>query len=155
MRRLLVEHRFVVPVSFYLFGIQDIDETALDSPFPDGAVSGELVTVLPGRLDVTTGVHTQAVALHVQCWSGEPGRLEGGDGWDATASGSLTVPSGGMAVWEVMGRTPDTFALPDGAGAYQFDAYDSGREQARSLSRHKATCIPQEVEEITVRFWPS
>ncbi|WP_328934942.1 MULTISPECIES: hypothetical protein [unclassified Streptomyces] len=140
-------------MSFYLFGIQDTDEAALPSLFPDGAASGDLVTALPGRLDITTGVHTQYVTLHVQCWSGDPGAPEEGV-WDAVASGTLAVPSGEMAVWEMMGRTPDTFRLPQGAGAYRLDARCSGREQARALSRQKATRIPREVEEITLRFWP-
>lgn len=154
MSRLCVDRTFVVPVSFYLFGVQDTDEVALSSLFPDGAASGELVTVLPGRLDVTTGVHTQYVTLRIQCWAAEPGALDG-PGWDATESGTLTVPSGDMAVWEMMGRTPDGFVLPQGGGTYCFDAHCSGRERARELSRHKATRTPREVEEITLRFWPS
>jgi hypothetical protein len=153
MSRLCVDHRFIVPVSFYLFGIQDTDEAALSSLFPDGAVSGGLVTVHPGRLDITTGVHTQYVKLRVQCWSDDPGPPEGA-AWDDAASGTLAVPSGEMAVWEMMGRTPDSFLLPQGPGAYRFDAHCCGREQARTLSRQKVTRIPREVEEITLRFWP-
>ncbi|WP_042377961.1 hypothetical protein [Streptacidiphilus melanogenes] len=122
---------FDVPVSYYTFAVQDVAEVG--ECFPAGLVgldAAAFVEVRPGRLDVTTAVHTHQVALIVDFLSATPTpAIE--EQVEARASGTLTLPSGELAVWEMTGRTPLSFRLPQGSGTYGFDAVSRGPKAAR------------------------
>jgi hypothetical protein len=146
---------FAVPVSFYTFALQDVAEVG--ELFPAGLViktKAAFVEVKPGRLDVTTAAHTHEVALTVDFLPGPPARDAAND-VEASATGTVESPSGELAVWETMGRTPDTVSLPNGPGRYGFDAVSRDGAAVRRAETSPGSGTAGARERIRIRFWPA
>ncbi|WP_042365231.1 hypothetical protein [Streptacidiphilus neutrinimicus] len=146
---------YVVPVSFYTFALQDTAEQG--EIFPAGLVPksrAAFVEIRPGRLDITTAAHTHEVVLTVNVLTGPPAPDAVGNVEEST-SGTVTSPSGELAAWEMLGRTPYTISLSHGPGTYGFDAVSMGGAAVRRAETAIGGGPTGAVERIRIRFWPA
>ncbi|WP_326680938.1 hypothetical protein [Streptomyces sp. NBC_01237] len=153
MARLVSRQGLDVEVDFYGWCLQDVDDTVVPVPFPEGFDGESFLAAHEGRLDFSSAGHTHTAALTAEVWDDEPAEAGAENGWDEVAEGVIVCRSGELAVWAVAGGPMPVYVRLSGqAGRWRVRAHCRGREEVRRLAREG---VPEGVERYLIQFWPT
>ncbi|NBM18837.1 hypothetical protein [Streptomyces sp. GC420] len=151
MARLTRQQELDVHVDFYGRTLQELHDTFVPVPYPDGHVGGRFVSEYPGRIDVESAGHTHTAALRVEVWDGEP-PAEAPGSWDEQGDVRIRSESGQLIVWGVAGGPmPETVRLSDTGGTRRARIRCTGREEVRRLAQQG---VAHGVERYLAQLWP-
>ncbi|MBH1938931.1 hypothetical protein I5Q34_32520 [Streptomyces sp. AV19] len=144
-----------IPIDFYGFALQDIDDSAVPVPYPDD-VDPELnpagfLTFHEGRIDVQSAGHTHEIRFVAEVWDSEPGEDHSKE-WEAQATGELRSPSGELAFWTVAGSPDETVLLGKATDLWRVRMYSAGRTEVQRLAQRG---VPKGIEQYLAQFWPT
>ncbi|GAA0414935.1 hypothetical protein [Streptomyces luteireticuli] len=144
-----------VPVGFYGFTLQDVDDSTVPVSYPDD-IDPELdpagfLTFREGRIDVQSAGHTHEICFVVEVWDSEPGE-DRSKKWEAQAAGEIRSPSGELAFWTVTGSPDETVSLGGATDLWSVRMYSAGRADVQRLAQ---LGVPKGVEQYLAQFWPA
>ncbi|MBH5337776.1 hypothetical protein IHE55_24570 [Streptomyces pactum] len=150
---LIRRQRVDVPVEFFVFSLQDADDTEVPVPFPDGWPGTEagFLVQFEGRVDVSSAGHTHVALLTAEVWDSEPPE-ERREPWETCGDTRIRSGSGSLAVWVPGGATTDELTLGVPGDLWHLRVYCTGRTE---VARAAARGVPHGIERYLAQFWPA